>query len=163
MPQSSHTIAGTAAVHRYPFGTRSVDSSGGTWVYVKASTTAVNGSVVFCAPGADPWQATLTSTGGLGISTVQGTMLGIQNCTANSTTQDAWIQIAGPMTALLDTTAAAAGISLFLSTTVAGSLSVTTTGTRVFGAYIQSTGGAGGTAPVLVTVNAPNGLVINMA
>ena len=162
MPTSCSVATGLG-VHTHPFGTRALDSSGDTWIYVKASTTAVVGSLVFCAPGADPWQATLLSTGGLGISTVQGALLGVQGATAHSTTQDVWIQTAGTLSALLDTTAAAAGISLFLSTTLAGALSVTTTGARVFGAYISATGGAGGTAPVLVTVQAPNGLTVNIA
>ncbi len=159
---SSRSVAGTAAVHPHTFGTRALDSSGDTWVYVKASTVAIIGSLVFCAPGADPWQATIMTTGGVGISSVQGAMLGIQGCTANTTTQDCWIQVTGALTALLDTTAAAAGIPLFISTSIAGAMSVTTTGARLFGAYIQTTGGAGGTAPVVVTVNAPNGLLINM-
>ncbi len=66
------------------------------------------------------------------------------------------------MIALLDSTAAAAGIPLFISTTLAGAVSVTTTGTRLFGAYIQSTAGAGLAAPVLCHINAPDGLIINM-
>lgn len=159
-----NNIAGGAALHRHPFGTRAVDSSGGEWVYVKASTSAIIGSLVFCAPGADPWQATVTSTGGLGLSTVQGAMLGIQNCTANSTTQDCWIQVSGPMSALIDTTNAAAGISLFISTSLAGAMSVTTTGARLFGTYIQSSGGTGVAAPVAVGVNTGSaGLIVNIA
>ncbi len=161
---SSYSAAYPAGVRHAAYGTRVVDSSGGQYLYVKASTVAVIGSVVFCAPGADPWQATIHSSGGaLGISTVQGALLGVQNCTAGTTTQDMWMSVAGPMTALIDTTAAAPGISLFLSTTVAGAFSVTTTGARVFGAYIQSSGGAGQAAPVLVGVMAPAGLVINIA
>ncbi len=160
---SSRSVATAAGVHPHAFGTRAADSSGDTWIYVKASTAAIIGSLVFCAPGADPWQATLPSTGGLGLSTVQGALLGIQGCTAASTTQDCWIQTAGTLSALLDTTAAAAGINLFVSTSIAGALSVTTTGARLFGVFIQSTGGAGGTAPVIVTVNAPNGLLMNIA
>ncbi len=159
---SSYSNAYPAGTRHAAYGTRVVDSSGGQYLYVKASTVAVIGSVVFCAPGADPWQATIHSSGGVGISSVQGALLGVQNCTAGTTTQDCWMSVAGPMTALLDTTAAAPGIPLFLSTTVAGALSVTTTGARVFGAYIQSSGGAGGAAPVLVGVNAPGGLVINI-
>ena len=160
-----NTVASNPGLHRHPFGTRAVDSSGGEWMYVKASTVALVGSVVFCAPGADPWQATITSTGGLGLSTVQGSMLGIQNCTANTTTQDCWIQLNGPMTVLVDSTAAAAGVNLFLSTTLACNLSVTTTGTRVFGCSIQSTAGSGlalGTG-VPTAVIAPNGLIVNIA
>ncbi len=161
----NNNIASPGGTHRHQYGVRAIDSSGGEWMYVKASTTAIVGSLVFCAPGADAFQATLPSTGGLGLSTVQGTMLGIQNCTANSTTQDCWIQMSGSLSALIDTTAAAAGISLFVSTTVAGAMSVTTTGARLFGVSIQSTAGAGlavGTG-VPCTVEAPNGIVINIA
>lgn len=171
-PGLDSTQAGTSSDHQHPYGTRALDSSGGIWVYVKASTVTApvtvgslsGGKLVYCAPGTDPWQATITATGGTGISTVQGAMLGIQYSTANSTTQDTWIQVAGPMVALLDSTAAGAGVSLFVSTTVAGALSVTTTGARLYGAYTQSSGGAGGAAtgaPYLI--NAPNGFILSVA
>lgn len=136
----SNNIASPAGTHRHVYGVRAVDSSGGEWVYVKASTSAVAGSLVFCAPGADPWQATVPSTGGVGLSTVQGAMLGVQNCTANSTTQDCWIQVSGPGTVLADSTTVGAGVALFISTTQAGAVSVTTTGLRLFGTYCQSSG-----------------------
>ncbi len=160
-----NSVASLGGLHRHAYGVRAVDNAGGEWMYAKASTSAIVGSLVFLAPGADPFQATVPSTGGIGISTVQGTSLGIQNCTANSTTQDCWIQMSGTLNALIDTTAAAAGISLFISTTVAGALSVTTTGARLFGVSIQSTAGAGlavGTG-VPALVSAPNGLIINIA
>jgi hypothetical protein len=165
------TQAGTLGVHKHPYGTRAVDSSGGEYIYVKASTTVVpvtvgtrqGGAMVICLPGTDPWQATLVSTGNTP-STVQGALLGVQYSTANSTTQDCWIQVKGPMTVLLDSTAAAAGVALFQSTTVAGALSVTTTGTRLYGVYLQSSGGAGGAAtgaPYLA--NAPTGFTLSVA
>jgi hypothetical protein len=160
---SSYSNAYAAGLRRAAYGTKVTDSSGGVHMYVKASTTAVVGSLVFLAPGADPWQATLHSSGGLGISTVQGGMLGIQDSTAGTTTQDCWLSVAGPMNALVDSTNAAAGVSLFMSTTIAGAMSVTTTGARLYGVYIQSSAGAGLSAPVLTPVMAPFGLIINIA
>lgn len=160
---SSYTVAFTAGEHRRPYGTVFPDASGGAWMYVKASTVAVVGSLVYLAPGTDPWQATITASGGgTGLTTAQGLCLGVQASTANSTTQDVFIQIRGPMTVALDSTSFRAGQSLTISTTIAGALSVTTTGVKVYGAYTMASGGAGLSAPVLASVNAPNGLITHL-
>lgn len=166
-----YNVSALAGRRFHPYGTRAVDSSGGEYVYVKASTVAApvtvgsltGGKLVYCAPGADPWQATILSTAA-SLSTVQGLLLGLQYSTATTTTQDTWIQVAGPMTACLDTTAAAAGINLFTSTISAGAMSVTTTGIRLYGVYIQSSAGAGGVAAgAPYPVNAPNGIIAHTA
>jgi len=157
-PSHDYTTANTAGVHDHPYGTEAVDSSGGRYIYAKASTAASSNSLVFLAPGADPWQATRPSTGGTGLSTVQGARLGVQISTAASTTQDVWVQIAGPCTVLGDSSVGGAGVNLFVSTTVAGAVSVTTTGVRLYGAYITSSGNSSYWSAFLV-----DGVAVNPA
>lgn len=132
-PAHNYDVASPAGLHRHAYGARAVDSSGGIWQYVRASTASGPNGIVTIVGN----QAVQVPTGNL--STTVGAAFGVQASTANSTTQDAWVQVAGPGTALGDTTAAGAGVALFLSTATAGCLSVTTTGTRV-AVYIQSSG-----------------------
>lgn len=136
-PGFDYTVAGPSSRHFHPYGTRAQDSSGGVYLYAKASTAASSCSMVRLTPGADPWQATAISSGA-DLSSVQGNTALVQISTANSTTQDVWLQLSGPATVLGDSSGAGLGKGLFLSTSIAGALSVTTTGLRIPGAYTAS-------------------------
>lgn len=157
-PAHDKDTASNSSSQRHPYGTRAIDSSGGIYIYAKASTVSSSNGLVFLAPGADPWQATRHSSGANnGLSTVQGTRLAVQVSTANSTTQNVWVQVDGPATVLGDSSVGGAGVALFMSTTVAGAVSVTTTGLRIFGASIQSSGNSSYWTVQL------GGLVVNQA
>jgi len=71
-------------------------------------------------------------------STVQGSIIAAATTTGGSSLQFAWFQTHGPATLLGDSTATATatGVNLFVSTTVAGTWSVTTTGPRITGAHV---------------------------
>ena len=45
-PSHDYTTANTAGLHDHPYGTQAIDSSGGIWVYAKASTTVSSCGVV---------------------------------------------------------------------------------------------------------------------
>lgn len=142
MPGQDSTF--TSTVQKHPIGAMAYDSSGGQYLYVRASSAALTvGQTVILSGGT--YQATLPSTGG-SISTVQGSVVGIAVSSGSqagaSTANFMWIQTHGPVTALGDSTAAGVGVTLFTSTTVAGALSVTTTGVRLYGAHIASSNGS---------------------
>ena len=133
----NNNIASPGGTHRLPYGTRAIDSSGGIWQYcIQNTTAAVAGDVVtIVSNSASAW----ISTGGL-LTTAQGCAFGVLGASANTTTQDVWVGIAGPQTVHGDSSAfTAPGVSLFLSTAVGGAVSISTVGSRL-DMFLMSTG-----------------------
>lgn len=128
----------TSTTQDHPLGTLANDSSGGQYMYLRSPAGTVTvGQVLVTVAGTLQAVATSSATGG-GISTVQGSIVAAACSTGGSSLTYCWAQVHGPATLLGDSTATATatGVNLFVSTTIAGTWSVTTTGARITGAHV---------------------------
>ena len=132
----AHDASFVSTVQGHPLGTRAHDSSGGEYIYMRASSAALTVGQVVVLTGAT-FQAVVASSAA-SISTVQGSLLAVAVSSGGSTANFMWAQTHGPALVLGDSTAAGTGVTLFTRTTVAGALSVPTTGVRLSGAHIMS-------------------------
>ena len=134
----------TDTAQNHPLGTLAVDSSGGEYIYARGcSTIPVMGSLMVMIPN-----STLSSAGApqaivatqLSTAATQGGPIGIVVSTAQSTSVFGWFQIYGPCTIAADSTQAA-NTQMFASSLNTGQVAATTTGVRIYGLSITSSGG----------------------
>ncbi len=129
-------VGNVSTAQDHPLGTLAYDSSGGQYMYARdAASTVALGQVMVTVAGTYQLVKASSATGP---STVQGSIIGAAVSTGGSSLNFTWLQVSGPATLLGDSTATATatGVNLFVSTTVAGTWSVTTTGPRITGAHV---------------------------
>ena len=135
---------GTSTQQDHPLGTLAYDSSGGEYIYARGcSTIPALGSLVVLIPNstlssaAAPQTLVATQTSS---AMTQGGPIGVVMSSAQSTSIFAWFQIYGACTIGADSTQAA-NTQLFTSSVNAGQVMATTTGARIYGLSIMSSGG----------------------
>ena len=140
-PAMDSTAVSTKASH--PMGTIAVDSSGGEYIYSRGCST-VPPLWSLMSIGAN---ATVSSIGGPASlvatqtsSLIQSPLIAGVMSSAQSTSVFAWFQIYGPGTVAADATQSA-GAQLFCSSVNAGQVMATTTGARIYGLNVLSSGG----------------------
>jgi hypothetical protein len=144
----------TSTVQEHPLGAIAYDSSGGEYIFARGcSTVPTMNSLVVLIPNSSAgvgssltggtWNAqTLVATQTSSAMT-NGGPIGIVMSTAQSTSIYAWFQIYGHCNVSADSTLTA-NTQLFTSSVAAGNVMATTTGARIYGLSILSSGGSSG-------------------
>ena len=139
---------------QHPLGQIAVDSSGGQYIYARGCSTVPNqNSLVVLIANSSAGVGSSASGGTYGVQQLvatqtssamtQGGPIGIVMSTNQSTSVFAWFQIYGHCQISADSTQAA-NTQLFTSSVTAGNVMATTTGARIYGLSIMSSGGSSG-------------------
>lgn len=136
IPGQASTAISTAQQH--PLGTIAVDSSGGEYIYVRGSTTALNvGALVGYNSTVGAFQIALASSD-YAVGTGTARMLGINMSTNGSTANFSWVQVAGRSSVAAGDSTLVGPDALTLSTGTAGTFSTAPAANLVFNAQSLS-------------------------